>query len=953
MHRPLHLVSALALVLGLLSATGSGVAAAGTSTPVRQSATSARAHAQPLASLTAGPGGQSIHQGSTGLTKEVFGFALASSLSDPTLGYPSWNFSLLSTVAFFGLHVNWDGTLVADSGWTVWNSAALTSLVGAAHAAGTKVVLTIILQDFQPGTPNMCAGLINRAVTVKQTAAQVSAKGVDGVNVDYEGLNGTCQNGQTSQSMVTDFARQLRAALPAGSYLSIDTYASSAADTLGFFDVRGLSAYVDSYFVMAYDLEYSNYARSPLTCVRFCLGPTAPLTGYYYNDTTTASQYLAAVPASKVILGVPYYGRKSCVSVASPNQLPTSGVAADGYVDASTESAASGVRAGSYAIHRDANDAAGQERWDTWFNTSLGCTRELYWDDSVSLGAKYDLVNRDGLRGVGIWTLNYGGSSPELWTDLSSHFAACTAVSVAVTPAASSGVGAKVTVSAGASGCPNPLYHFSVLAPGAAAYTLIRDYATSPTVTWDTAGLAPGTYHFSVWARDAGSTGAYGNSSGRWDAYNNGASYLLTTCAALNVTAAPGSPKATGTAVTLTASASGCPNPSPVYHFSVLAPGASSYTVVQDYSTSGAFSWNTTGLAPGTYHFSVWARDASSSGAYGNTSGRWDVYNNGAAYTLTPTCGAVSVSVAPPSPSRTGTGVTVTAHASGCANALYHFSLLAPGATSYQLVQDYSTSSTFTWNTTGLASGAYRFSIWARDAASSGAYGNTTGRWDAYNNNAVYTLTAVCGAVGVSVSPASPSSVATSVTVTALATGCPNPLYHFSVLAPGAAAYQLLQDYSTSPSVTWNTTGLAPGTYRLSVWARDAGSSGVYGNGSGRWDAYNNNTVYALTPVCTAVSVSVSPGSPSKVGASVTVTVHATGCPSPLYHISVLAPGATSYQLLQDYSTSATFTWKTTGLTPGQYRLSIWARDTGSSGVYGNSSGRWDTYNNNTVYTLS
>src|SRR5258708_3562797 len=30
------------------------------------------------------------------LFREVFGFAFASSLGDPTIGYPSWNFSLLS-----------------------------------------------------------------------------------------------------------------------------------------------------------------------------------------------------------------------------------------------------------------------------------------------------------------------------------------------------------------------------------------------------------------------------------------------------------------------------------------------------------------------------------------------------------------------------------------------------------------------------------------------------------------------------------------------------------------------------------------------------------------------------------------------------------------------------------------------------------------------------------------
>jgi spore germination protein YaaH len=357
------------------------------------------------------------------LQREVFGFALASSLSDPTIGYPSWNFSLLSTVAFFGLHVNTDGTFAADSGWNVWNSSQLTGLLSAAHSAGTKVVLTIILQDFSAGTPNMCAGLANRATTVTQTVAQVKGKGVDGVNLDYEGLGGSCANGQTPRSAMTDLAHQLRAALPAGSYLSVDTYASSAGDPAGFFDVPGLSPNVDSFFVMAYDQEYSNWRHPPLNCSSFCLGPTSPLTGYYYNDTTDAGQYLAAVPASKVILGLPYYGRKSCVSSAAANQYPSGAVSADGYQDATGEAGATSTLPGSYTTHRDANDPSGQERWDSWTNTSLGCTRELYWDDTTSLGRKYDLVNQDQLRGVGIWNLNFGGGAPELWNLLTSKFA--------------------------------------------------------------------------------------------------------------------------------------------------------------------------------------------------------------------------------------------------------------------------------------------------------------------------------------------------------------------------------------------------------------------------------------------------------------------------------------------------------------------------------------------------
>lgn len=366
--------------------------------------------------------------GPAGPQREIFGFALASSLSDPTVGYPSWDFRLVTTVAFFGLHVNDDGTIANDSGLTVWNSSQLTNLVSTAHASGTKVVLTIVMQDFGAGTPHMCAALSHYATTVTATVAEVKAKGVDGVNLDYEGLNGSCGTSDSSwaRHMMSNFTATMRSQLPAGSYLSVDTYASAAGDPVGFYDVPTLNSYVDSFFVMAYDLEYSNYLRPPTSCASFCLGPTAPLAGYYYNDTTVAGQYVSAVPASKVILGVPYYGRKACVSSVAPNQVPTSSVVADTYLDAVGEATSSEVQAGTYATHRDANDPAGQERWDTWFNTTLGCTRELYWDDTVSLGAKYDLINQDNLRGVGIWNLNYGGGATELWKLLAAKFATTT-----------------------------------------------------------------------------------------------------------------------------------------------------------------------------------------------------------------------------------------------------------------------------------------------------------------------------------------------------------------------------------------------------------------------------------------------------------------------------------------------------------------------------------------------
>jgi spore germination protein YaaH len=424
--RTLHALAALCATFSLSAAlmpanVAASAPARGTHTPPAN----APARSAPRAQVAAAANGH--------LQREVFGFALGnSSLADSTYGYASWSFDLLSTVAYFGLDINWDGTIIqGGAAWTTWNSTTLTNLVAIAHAHGTRVLLSINLQDFN-GSPvsTMCAALhpLHRKVTVAQTVAQVQKMHVDGVNFDYEGLNATCAYGPTTRVEMTSLAAEMRAALPSA-YIAVDTYAGAAADPYNFFDVRGLAPSVDTFFVMAYDMEYSNQNHAPLSCPGSqnlrCLGPTSPLSSYYYNDTTVMSQYVSAVGSGKVILGVPYYGRKACVASATRNALPTSYVVADDYLSASGEATDPSVLAGSYATHRDAYD--GVERWDTWYNTSLRCTRELYWDDAYSLGRKYDLVESDGLRGVGIFALQYGGGAAELWNLLAAHFVAWTA----------------------------------------------------------------------------------------------------------------------------------------------------------------------------------------------------------------------------------------------------------------------------------------------------------------------------------------------------------------------------------------------------------------------------------------------------------------------------------------------------------------------------------------------
>ena len=743
-------------------------------------------------------------------SREIFGYAAAGSLGDRTWGYTSWNWSLLTTVAFFAISVATDGSIVKNSDWTIWNSALVTAMMSRAHASGARVVVTIDLHDFSPGNPYMCAGLSHRATTVAQTVAMVRARAADGVNVDYEGLNGTCPNGETARAMMTDFVRQLRAGLGSGSYLSVSTYASSAADSLGFFDVAGMSPFVDSFFVMAYDLEYSNYRQSPTFCASFCLGPTAPLVGYYYNDTSIASQYTAVVPASQVILGVPYYGRKSCVASAAFNPYPAGSVTADSYLDWAAEITDPSVRPGSYVSHLDPHDPAGQERWATWFNTSLGCERELYIDDANSLGKKYDLVNRDGLRGVGIWTLNYGGGAPELWSALSNHFATCRDATVSASSATPQPAGTQVHLTAAASGCPNPLYEFWVLPPGG-SWTLAQHYTSSPNYYWNTTGRPAGAYRFSVWARDIASQSSY-------DAFSAFPYTLTPTCPTLSGVQAPLSAASIGASVTITALATGCP--SPRYEFWLQAPGRA-WALVQPYSPSPTLQWATSGKAVGSYRFSVWVRDATSPNPYDGFS----------AFQYTLSVGPCMVTTASPAPAAiapAGSVVTIKGSATACLNPLYEFWVLPPGGI-WTVAHGYAGSAAFSWSTAGKAAGSYRFSVWARDAYSSSSY-------DSFSAFA-YTITPGCTSVSVSTLPSTAAGVGNNVTVTAGSTGCPKPLYEFWILSPGGS-WTPAQSYSTSATFKWSTVGKARGSYRISVWARDASSPGISGTSPNTYDAF-------------------------------------------------------------------------------------------------------------------
>jgi spore germination protein YaaH len=366
--------------------------------------------------------------------REIMGFAPYWTLSQNG----NWNYSLLTTVAYFGLGIHANGTLEqADQGWAGWNSTDLATVIRNAHNAGDRVV-AVIKPSNAPGART--AETVNSIVTsgtYTQNAINNAIylmngpQNIDGINVDFEGSSSGYPNVQSGfTNFMTQLAQQVHQKWP-GASITVDTYSGSASWDGGMFNIGNLAPVVDYMFVMAYDMSFGNMPAGGAQA-----GPNAPLTGWTYNDTTSVSQYLSKAPAQRIVLGVPYYGYKWCTVDTTAYSAATR----DSQGNVVCPNGASTPTAATYsqtlsdftcAQQLQKNwDQTAQSPWASWNSPAtgdpcggnFGSTREIYYDDATSLGLKYDLVNNNNLRGTGMWALGFDGSSQDLWNELQQKF---------------------------------------------------------------------------------------------------------------------------------------------------------------------------------------------------------------------------------------------------------------------------------------------------------------------------------------------------------------------------------------------------------------------------------------------------------------------------------------------------------------------------------------------------
>ena len=366
-----------------------------------------------------------------GLSHEVFGYLPYWVLSSPAMA--NLDYDLVSTIAYFSVGARRDGTLdKSTTGWAGWNSSAMTQVISAAHRQGVKVVLTVTMMAWDGDYRDMTTLLTTRAYwarLARQIARTVNARNADGVSLDFEPMPNSLE------SAYTRFVRAVKGELierGAGRYLTVATTGGAASWDEGYELVDNADGNrddlvspgsADAIMVMAYDFNWSGSARA---------GAVAPMDSPYTLDARSAmASYLARVPASRLIWGIPYYGRSWTTTVRTLNGRTCS--SAGTCRAASWASTYVGARDAARA-HTRRWDDAGKVPWYRYRSSTYGTWVQGYYDGPASLRLKYDFVKANRVRGIGIWHLLMDGSRRELWNTLETKFGSPPFTDIAGTP---------------------------------------------------------------------------------------------------------------------------------------------------------------------------------------------------------------------------------------------------------------------------------------------------------------------------------------------------------------------------------------------------------------------------------------------------------------------------------------------------------------------------------------
>lgn len=291
------------------------------------------------------------------------------------------NLSLVSPSYF---DINADGSLKIT---TQYDSTFVKEM----HSRGMKVVPFLSNHwDRNVGR----AALNNREKLTTQIADFIMKNNLDGIQVDIENTT------EIDRDAYTDLVRLLREKLPSDKEVSVAVAANPNGWTKGWhgtYDYKELAKYSSYLMVMAYDESYEGSKEGPVA-------------SYGWVEKSIQYALKQGISPDKIVLGIPFYGRYWKEGEATGG-TGISNVRVDELLS----------RYGGTVVFDEATKSPkatitikqGDPVTTIAGKTLTPGTYKIWYENSDSIAAKFELIHKYNLKGSGSWSL--GQESTSIW----------------------------------------------------------------------------------------------------------------------------------------------------------------------------------------------------------------------------------------------------------------------------------------------------------------------------------------------------------------------------------------------------------------------------------------------------------------------------------------------------------------------------------------------------------
>ena len=265
-----------------------------------------------------------------------------------------------------------------------------------------KTLISVGGWDYSKNFSNAAATAASRETFAQSCVEFIVAHGFDGIDLDWEypvsgGLPGNSNRPEDKQNY-TKLLQAIRSKLDKQSQIDGRPYYLTIAGAAGGgflnkIEPVAVASLVDYIFIMGYDIHgsWDRYAdfNAPLYT------PSDPSPQYSFSVSDSVQSYLkSGVPASKLVLGLPFYGYRYTIEEGGGLYSPFTSARSVGY---------------DTLVSTYLSDPAFEQfyHWEAMVPYLVSDNMFISYDDPDSIAEKTRYAKNKGLAGVGAWALSH------------------------------------------------------------------------------------------------------------------------------------------------------------------------------------------------------------------------------------------------------------------------------------------------------------------------------------------------------------------------------------------------------------------------------------------------------------------------------------------------------------------------------------------------------------------